>query len=169
MFKNLSYLWMAIVLILLQIFILDQLSIAMWLRPMLFPLIVILLPMEWRTIWVMLTTLAVGLVMDFAQGGAGLYTATLLPLSVLRGWMLYITTHRSVENGDQTSLFSRMSMRNIMVYLGAMLVLHHAMFFILERLSFAMPLQLVLTIVCSSALSLIIAWPIVRLYSSKIA
>ena len=83
--------------------------------------------------------------------------------------MLYITTHRSVEHGDQTSLFSRMSMRNIMVYLGAMLVLHHAMFFILERLSFAMPLQLVLTIVCSSALSLVIAWPIVRLYSSKIA
>ena len=160
---------MTLMVLFLQIFILDELSIALWLRPMIFPIVVMLLPMEWRTIWVMLTTLAVGLVMDFAQGGAGLYTATLLPLSVLRGWMLYITTHRSVENGDQTSLFSRMSMRNIMVYLGAMLVLHHAMFFILERLSFAMPLQLVLTIVCSSALSLIIAWPIVRLYSSKIA
>lgn len=160
---------MTLMVLFLQIFILDELSIAMWLRPMIFPIVVLLLPMEWRTIWVMLATLVVGLVMDLAQGGAGLYTATLLPLSVLRGWVLYITTRRSVEHGDQTSLFSRMSMRYIMVYVGAMLLLHHSMFFLLERLSFTMPLQLVLTILLSSALSLVIAWPIVRLYSSKIA
>ena len=117
---------MTLMVLFLQIFILDELSIALWLRPMIFPIVVMLLPMEWRTIWVMLATLAVGLVMDLAQGGAGLYTATLLPLSVLRSWVLYITTRRGVEHGDQTSLFSRMSMRNIMTYVGAMLVLHHA-------------------------------------------
>ena len=59
-------------LLFLQIFILDELSIALWLRPMIFPLIVLLLPMEWRTIWVMLIALAVGVVMELAQGGSGL-------------------------------------------------------------------------------------------------
>lgn len=168
MFRSVPYLAMTLMVLFLQIFILDELSIALWLRPMIFPLIVVLLPMEWRTIWVMLSTLAIGLIMDLALGGAGLYTATLLPLAVMRGSVLYITTRRSVEHGDQTSLFSRLTMRNMMIYVGAMLVLHHTMFFLLERLSFAMPVMLVATILCSALLSLLIAWPIVRLFSSKI-
>ena len=159
---------MTLMLLFLQIFILDELSIALWLRPMIFPLIVLLLPMEWRTIWVMLIALAVGVVMDLAQGGSGLYTATLLPLAIMRSSILFITTRRSVEAGDQSSLFSRLSMRLMMIYVGATLLVHHALFFILERLSFAMPGMLILTIVCSTLLSLIIAWPIVRFFGSKI-
>jgi hypothetical protein len=159
---------MTIVLLFLQIFILDELSIAMWLRPMLFPLIVVLLPMEWRKIWVMLSALAVGIIMDVSLGGAGLYTATLLPLSVMRRWILYVTTHRSIEAGDQTSLLSRMPLRQLMIYVAAMLLLHHTLFFILETLSFVTPLRLIATIVFSMALSLVISWPILRLFISKI-
>lgn len=155
-------------LLFLQIFILDELSIAMWLRPMLFPLIVVLLPMEWRKIWVMLSALAVGIIMDVSLGGAGLYTATLLPLSVMRRWILYVTTHRSIEAGDQTSLLSRMPIRQLMIYVAAMLLLHHTLFFILETLSFVTPLRLIATIVFSMALSLVISWPILRLFISKI-
>lgn len=155
-------------LLFLQIFILDELSIAMWLRPMLFPLIVVLLPMEWRKIWVMLSALAVGIIMDVSLGGAGLYTATLLPLSVMRRWILYVTTHRSIEAGDQTSLLSRMPLRQLMIYVAAMLLLHHTLFFILETLSFVTPLRLIATIVFSMAMSLVISWPILRLFISKI-
>lgn len=168
MFKNLSYLWMAIVLILLQIFILDQLSIAMWLRPMLFPLIVILLPMEWRTIWVLLISLAVGVVMDMSLGGVGLYTATLLPLAIIRRTTMYLTTRRGLEPGDQTSLMSRLGLRQLMFYVAAMILLHHAMFFLLETLSLENVLHLVATILLSSLLSIIIALPIVHLFTLKI-
>lgn len=168
MFRSVPYIGMTIILLFLQIFILDELSIAMWLRPMLFPLIVMLLPMEWRTIWVMLSALVVGVIMDVSLGGAGLYTATLLPLAIMRRWILYVTTHRSVESGDQTSLLSRMSLRQLMIYVAAMFVLHHSLFFILETLSFVTPLRLVATIVLSSLLSLVISWPILRLFISKI-
>lgn len=168
MFRSIPYLGMTVVLLFLQIFLLDELSIAMWLRPMVFPLIVVLLPMEWRTIWVMLATLAVGVAMDVTLGGAGLYTATLLPLVVIRHWILYITTGRRVESGDQSSLLSRMTPRQLMIYVVAMLGLHHIMFFGLEALSFAAPLRLVATILFSTLLSAIIAWPILRLFISKI-
>jgi hypothetical protein len=124
--------------------------------------------MEWRKIWVMLSALAVGIIMDVSLGGAGLYTATLLPLSVMRRWILYVTTHRSIEAGDQTSLLSRMPLRQLMIYVAAMLLLHHTLFFILETLSFVTPLRLIATIVFSMALSLVISWPILRLFISKI-
>lgn len=168
MFKNISYLWVSLVLLFVQIFILDQLSIAMWLRPMLFPLIVVLLPMEWRTIWVLIVALAVGVVMDMSLGGAGLYTATLLPLAVVRSSVMYITTRRSVEHGDQTSLLSRMSLRQLMIYVSTMFALHHLLFFWLETMSMASILQLLATVICSTLLSVVVAWPIVRLFLSKI-
>ena len=168
MFKNIAYFWMTLAVLLLDIFILNQLSIAMWLRPMLFPLIVVLLPMEWRTIWVLVTSLAIGLIMDMSLGGAGLYTATLLPMAIMRRTILFVTTGRSVEAGDQSSLLSRMSLRQLMIYVGGMLLVHHALFFILEALSFGALLQLIATIIFSTLLSLIMAWPIVRLFTSKI-
>jgi hypothetical protein len=168
MFKNIAYFWMAVALLFAQIFILDEVSMALWLRPMIFPLVVLLLPIEWRTIWTVLVALLLGIFMDVSLGGQGLYTSTLLPLAVMRRWILYLTTRRSVEAGDQTSLLSRMPLRQVMIYIAAMLLLHHAMFFILESLSVVNALQLVATVIFSAMLSLLLGWPIVGLFLKKI-
>lgn len=168
MFKNILYFWLILALLFLQIFILDEISIALWLRPMIFPLIILLLPIEWRPIWVILATLLLGMLMDMALGGAGLYTSTLLPLAVVRRWILFLTTRRSVEAGDQTSLLSRMPMRQVILYVGAMLLLYSTMFFMLESLSTIGAMQLVATILCSTVLSIVLAWPIVRLFLKRI-
>ena len=168
MFKNLSYLWMALAIMVVQIFLLDELSIAMWLRPMIFPLVVILLQMEWRTIWVLLIGTLVGVVMDLALGGAGLYTATLVPLTMIRRWMLYLTTRRSIEPGDQTSVLSRLNRGQLMGYTVTMLAIHHTLFFAMETLSLAHPLRLVATIICSTLISTAVAWPIIRIFTLKI-
>ena len=159
---------MALAIMLVQIFLLDELSIAMWLRPMIFPLVVILLQMEWRTIWVLLISALVGVVMDLALGGAGLYTATLLPLAMIRRWMLYLTTRRSVEHSDQTSVLSRLSRGQLLGYTVTMLAIHHTLFFAMESLSLAHPLQLIATIIFSTLLSTVVAWPILRIFSLKI-
>ncbi len=168
MFKNIAYFWMAVALLFAQIFILDEVSMALWLRPMIFPLVVLLLPIEWRTIWTVLVALLLGIFMDVSLGGQGLYTSTLLPLAVMRRWILYLTTRRSVEAGDQTSLLSRMPLRQVMIYIAAMLLLHHAMFFMLESLSVVNALQLVTTVLFSTLLSSLLVWPIVGLFLKKI-
>ena len=168
MFKSILYFWLTIALLFLQVFILDEISIAIWLRPMIFPLVVLLLPIERRTIWVLLAALALGMFMDIALGGAGLYTATLLPLAVLRRWILFLTTRRSVESGDQTSLLSRMPLRQVMMYVGAMMLLYNTAFFLLEALSRVSTMQVIATIICSTALSMLLAWPIVRLFLKRV-
>lgn len=159
---------MTLALLFVQVFILDEISIALWLRPMIFPIIILLLPFEWRAIWVILTTLVLGVFMDMAVGGAGLYTSTLLPVAVTRNWILYLTTRRSVESGDQTSLLSRMPLRQVMIYVGAMLLIYNVMFFALESLSTVDTMQLIATIVCSTILSVVLAWPIVRLFLKRV-
>ena len=168
MFKSILYFWMTLALLFLQIFILDEISIAIWLRPMIFPLIILLLPIEWRTIWVIVAALLLGIVMDAALGGAGLYTSTLLPIAVMRRWILFLTTRRSVEAGDQTSLLSRMPLRQVMIYVGAMMLLYSTMYLVLESLSSVGKMQLVATIISSTILSLILELPIVRLFLKKV-
>lgn len=169
MYKHFTYLWLALSILLVQIFLIDNISIAMWLRPMIFPLVVLLLPMEWRMVWTLLSALAVGVAMDLALGGSGLYTASLLPLAVLRPWIMFLTTGRTVEHGDQSALLSRMLTKQIMLYVAGGILLHHAMFFMLESLSFATPLRLVATILLSTLLTLVISAPIIQLFKSKIA
>lgn len=168
MVKNIAYFWLVLALMFVQIFILNEISLAMWLRPMIFPLVVLLLPFEWKTIWIVITTLLIGIFMDVSLGGAGIYTATLLPTAVMRRWIMFLTTRRSVESGDQTSLLSRMPIRQVMIYTSAMLLLYHALFFSLETLSMTEFWRLIATIVFSTLLSILISWPVVRLFISKI-
>lgn len=168
MFRNLSYLWMAVAIMVVQIFLLDELSIAMWLRPMIFPLVVILLKIEWRTIWVLIISVLIGLIMDMSLGGSGLYTSTLVPLAMIRRGVLYITTRRSIEPGDQTSVLSRLRTNQMMYYSITMLAIHHLLFFSMEALSLAHPFRLLATIVCSTLLSAIVASPIISIFTKKI-
>lgn len=168
MFKSILYFCVTLVLLFLQVFILDEISIALWLRPMVFPLIILLLPFEWLSIWVILVALALGIFMDTAMGGAGLYTSTLLPIAVTRNWMLFLTTRRSVESGDQTSLLSRMPLRQVMIYVSAMLLVYNVMFFVLETLSSVGTFQFIATVICSTIMSIVLAWPIVRLFLKRV-
>ncbi|MBQ2364313.1 MAG: hypothetical protein II288_01960 [Alistipes sp.] len=172
MYKYLSYIWLALLVLFVQIFLLDNIDIgasfAVWVRPMIFPIIVLLLPMELKNIWVILAAYAVGMAMDVSLGGSGLYVATLLPLSLVRSTLLYMTTRRSVEMGDQTELLSRLSVRQLMYYVTAALLLYHALFFFMEALTFSGLMRLVATIIFSTAVSLLVAWPIIRMFLSKV-
>lgn len=173
MYKYTPYIWLALAVVLVQVFLLDNIdlgaSISVLIRPMIFPLIVLLLPVEWKSIWVLLTSYVVALFLDIMLGGSGLYVITLLPIALLRTSLLYITTHRSVESSDQTQLFARMRLGQLMLYIGVALLLHHTLFFAMETLSMANLWRLVAIILLSTCCSLLISWPIVRLFTSKVA
>jgi len=155
-----------------QIFLLDNIdlgaSLSIWIRPMIFPLIVLLLPVEWRSIWVLLVTYIVALLMDLLLGGSGIYVITLLPIALFRSALLYLTTRRSLDSTDQSQLLARMPLGQLMVYVATSLLLYHTLFFVMETLSLANFFSLLMTIILSTLCSLLISWPIVRLFTSKV-
>ena len=172
MYKYMSYIWMSLAVLFVQIFLIDNInlgaSMSIWMRPMLFPLIVLLLPVEWKTIWVLLVAYAVGYIMDVSVGGEGLYVATLLPIALLRPWLLYITTNRNVVAVGQSQQLSSLNTRQLMLYLGTTLLVHHTLFFFMEALSLNNFMQVVMTIILSLALSMLIGWFVVRLFITKV-
>lgn len=155
-----------------QIFLLDNIdlgaSISIWVRPMIFPLIVLLLPVEWRSIWVLLVTYAVALLMDLLLGGSGIYVITLLPIALFRSALLFLTTRRSMDSTEQSQLLARMPLGQLMVYVATSLLLYHTLFFVMEALSLVNFFSLLMTIILSTLCSLLISWPIVRLFTSKV-
>lgn len=157
--------------VLLQIFLLNNIdlgaSISILIRPMIFPLAVLLMPVEWKSVWVLLASYVIALVLDLMLGGSGIYILTLLPIALLRTTLLYATTRRSMESSDQSQLFARMRLDQLMLYVGVSLLIYHTLFFAMETLSMANFGRLVATILLSTLCSLLLSWPIVRLYTSK--
>ena len=157
--------------VLLQIFLLDNIdlgaSISILIRPMIFPLAVLLMPVEWKSVWVLLASYVIALVLDLMLGGSGIYILTLLPIALLRTTLLYATTRLSMESSDQSQLFARMRLDQLMLYVGVSLLIYHTLFFAMETLSMANFGRLVATILLSTLCSLLLSWPIVRLYTSK--
>ncbi len=84
---------------------------------------------------------------------SGLYTASLLPLAMVRGAIVRLTANRSVEPSDQTEVLVSLSRKQLFIYLAAGIVLHHAMFFFLETMSFTFFWQTAGRIFAGSALA----------------
>ena len=74
-----------------------------------------------------------------------------------------------MESSDQSQLFARMRLDQLMLYVGVSLLIYHTLFFIMETLSVAHFGRLVATILLSSFCSLLLSWPIVRLFTSKVS
>lgn len=171
MFKYTPHILLAAALIFVQVFLIDNIdlgsSISTWIRPMIFPLIVLLLPTEWSSIWVLITSYLIALLMDMLLGGAGLYVITLLPIALFRPALIYMTTNRSVDSSDQSQLLSRMPLPQLMIYVAVSLLIYHILFFSMETLSWVNFFRTLATILLSWICSLLISWPIVRIFTSK--
>jgi hypothetical protein len=55
-----------------------------------------------------------------------------------------------------------------MGYTVTMLAIHHTLFFAMEALTLAHFWHLLATIVCSTLLSTVVAWPIIRIFTLKV-
>lgn len=169
MYRYRSYVWLFLAVMALQILLLDNLSLSIWLRPMIFPVVILLLPVEWRTVWVLLAAAATGWILDAATGCQGLYTASLLPIAMIRAAIIRLTANREVEQNDQSQLLPSLSRKQLAVYISVAVVLHHTMFFFLETMSATLLWYTVLKVVASGALSILLSWLIASYFMSKMS
>ena len=85
MFKNIiSYAGVFVVAVLLQIFVLDNISLGVYFHPLLYSVFIILLPVDTKPVWVVLTSALLGVVMDAMTGTDGLNVIAATAVGVLR-------------------------------------------------------------------------------------
>jgi hypothetical protein len=131
-----EYIVMFITSVLVQVLLFDNIEFSWWIRPVVFPLFVLLLPMEMSNLKVMLCSMFLGLTIDILAGVPGVYTATMLVVGIVRRLLLLLFAGRlSIQDGG-VPLSSRIGLPNFMKYVTSAMLCFFLIFFTLDRLSF---------------------------------
>lgn len=168
MHRTLPYLVLFLVTVLLQVFLFDNLSISIYLNPLVYVAFIALLPLDTPPIVLLASGLAMGVTMDFAMGVAGVNTIATLLVAFMRPTLLGLLYSRDDIRDGGTPSVGRLGWRVFLNYLILLVLVHHAVFFSLEALSWAHVVRTLVRIVVSSAVSVAFIWIIARIFTAKL-
>ena len=152
---------------LLQTFFFNNLSLWACFAPMVYMAFVLMLPLNAPSIVVLLSGLAMGVVMDWSMGTAGLNTIATLAAAYLRRPVLNLTLGSEVVRDGGLPSPSRMGQRQFVQYLVIMTVLHGVVFFGFEAFTTSYFWYQFLRFMVSTAASVLFVWLIMALFTSK--
>ena len=163
------YTMLTFVVLFVQVFVLNNLSISPLVAPMVYIVLIVLMPIE-SSQWKMLGAgLLLGLLMDLTMGTMGLNTLVTLPIAFFRRPILHTFAGlSSISKEEGIPSVKRLGMR-FHRYAIAMIVIHSLLFYFAEWLSFDNFGTLVLRIICSTLCSLILDYIIVMLFMKRLS
>ena len=168
MYRTLEYTILFVVMALLQVFLFSRIGVSVYIHPLAYVAFIILLPMEIAPLLLLTLGLLMGVTMDVFMGTAGINTIATLLIAFLRPTLAGMICGRdNVREGGIPSS-ARLGERKLITYLVALTLVHHAVFFSLEALSWTHALHTLLRIVVSTAVSAGFIWIIARIFTAKI-
>ena len=168
MHRTLPYLALFAVVVLLQVFLFDNLSISIYLNPLVYVAFIALLPLDTPPVVLLLSGLATGVTMDLAMGAAGVNTIATLLIAFARPTLLGLLYSRDdIREGGIPST-GRLGNRVFLNYLIVLVLVHHAVFFSLEALSWAHIVRTIVRTVASGAVSVAVIWVIARIFTAQL-
>lgn len=169
MVRSLPYLTLFGATVLLQVFLFDNLSISLYLNPLVYVAFIALLPMDTKPVLLLLAGLVLGVTMDYAMGAAGINTIATLLVAFLRPAVLGLFAGREDQREGGVPSPERLGKRAFVEYLAVLVVIHHAAFFVFEALSWTHLLQTLLRVALSSVVSVAFIWLIARIFTAKLS
>lgn len=159
--KNFFRFW---IIILIQVLILNKITLRWWSQPIgfpvfipyIYPLFILLLPFE-TPVWLLLFLgFALGLTMDTFMNTAGMHACATVLIAYLRTNVLNALLPKNLsEYPNQSPGVKNMGWMPFLVYSLFLIVIHHAVFFSVELWNFSNIGYLLLKILASSATSLL--------------
>lgn len=169
MYRVTTYSLLFLITVLLQIFLFDNLSVSIYLNPLIYVAFVLLLPVDALPVLVLLAGLAMGATMDFLMGTAGINTmATLLMAFVRQPVLTSLYNRDDLREGGIPSP-ERLGHHVFLNYLIVLVLVHHTVFFALEALSWSHILRTAVRIIASGAVTVAVVWLLSRIFTAKFA
>lgn len=160
---------LAALVLFVQLFVLNNLSISPYVAPMVYILLIVMLPIE-TSQWKMLgVAVAVGVLMDVTMGTLGLNTLVTLPVAYFRRPILYSFTGLStISKEDGIPTLRKLGVR-FHRYVITLIVIHSVLFYFAEWLSFNNFGTLILRIFISTFISLLLDYVIMMLFMKRLS
>lgn len=166
--KNLIYAGAFLTLMLLQIFLVDNISLSVYFHPLIYVAFIILLPLDTKPIWMVLNSALIGLMIDVMTGMGGLNVIASTATGFLRPYVVNMVTGYAMGMDDSTPAIHRLPEKNFRWYIIAMVVLHSAIYFFMESLSLHHLLHTLLRLVVSDIAAVLFIYYFVKLFVEKI-
>jgi rod shape-determining protein MreD len=152
------------VIVLIQVLILNKITLRWWSNPAgfpvfipyIYPLFILLLPLATTVPALLILGFVTGLTIDSFANTAGMHACATVLLAYLRTNVLNALLQKNLsEYTNQSPSVKNMGWVPFLVYAGFLIVLHHAVFFTLELWSLSNVGYLLLKIVASAVTSLL--------------
>lgn len=167
MYEVLKYIAMSFAVVLLQLFFVDTLNLGLFVNPLLYVSLIVLLPMNMPPIAVLFSGFCLGVVMDVATGMGGACTAATLLTAYLRSYLLDLIMGKEVAAGGGMPSFDNPSTGKFLRYVAAAVSVQCIAFFSLETMTLSFFHLTLLRIVLSGAATFICVIVVTLLFSRK--
>lgn len=162
----LLYIFFFIVVILLQLLVFDKALWGVYLHPLAYVAIVLLLPMQMHPALVLTVGLLTGVTMDLFTGDAGLNTIATLPVAILRPALLPLLAGRDQMKEGGAPVAATVGSGKFARYSLVMILIHCIIYFCFESLSWAQLNITLLRIVLGTAVTFLLVWLLQMLFSA---
>lgn len=166
--RYLSYIGMFIGVVLLQIFLIDNISLGIYFHPLIYVAFIILLPLDMLPVWVVLLSATLGLTMDMMTGMCGLNVIAATATGFARMAIIGFTSGLNTGVDDTIPALYRLPQKNLLTYIILMVLMHSIIYFVMESLSMAHLFHTLLRVIVSDVVAVVIVWYIVKLFVEKI-
>lgn len=144
-----------IMLILLQVFILDNIQFMGYLNPMIYVLFILSLPVRFPKWAILFLAFIMGLIIDIFSNTAGMHSFALVFAAFLRTPIINIFTSLD-EGSNPTPSFHTFGVSAYVKYVITIVLLHHITLFFIESFSFLHLTLLIPKIIISSAVTILL-------------
>ena len=163
-----SYILFFIVTLMVQIFLLNNLTVSVLFAPMAYIVCVIMMPLDSSPLKMLLTSLAIGLLMDLTMGTEGLNVIATLPMGFFRRPILNLVAGFSdFDKEESAPSVQRLGVYRYHRYIVTMVVLHSLLFFGFEHLTFDNFGFFAARLACSTLASLAMVYFLQLLFNPK--
>jgi rod shape-determining protein MreD len=144
----------AILLILLQVLVLNNIQFSGYINPYVYIMIILLLPSITPSWLVLVISFTAGFIVDLFSGSPGMHASATLVAGFTRPLVLRIISPRDgYESGSDLSM-AAYGFRWFFIYAATIVLIHHTMLFFLEVFRFADFFRTILRILLSSIFTL---------------
>lgn len=154
-----------IFLLLLQVLILDNVMLFGFINPYLYPLFIILLPLNLKPIPTLLIAFAMGLSVDVFEDTGGVHAFACLVIAYVRPLILRFAF--GINYDYQTLKFYDEGFKPRFIYIAIMVLIHHLMLFSLEAFSFQHVVMVLKNTLFSGLFSLVLMLLAIQLIRKK--
>lgn len=124
-------------LVLLQIFVLNNIQISGFIVPYAYLLFILMLPLNAKPVLILLLSFLMGFTMDLFSYTPGLHAAACLVIGFVRPYLLDLLVSRDSVSGSASGSVYRLGSSWFIRYVVIMVLIHHIILFFLESFQFA--------------------------------